>query len=314
MKIKVKSLIKYTFYPFVLLRRILIKYYKKYLEKHDLKKLADFIYYQTFGKRINWTNPTNLSEKINWMKFYSDTSKWTELADKYKVREYVEKKGMSNILVKLYGVWESADNINFDMLPNSFVLKTNHACGTVLLVEDKTKLNERETRELLNKWLRVTIGKETAEPHYLGIKPLIIAEEFLKPSTGEGIVDYKLFTVHGRTELVMVCSDRKIGVGASISLYDSNWNFCPERLGACHAGDGVTAIAKPESFDKMKELAEILCKDFPFVRMDFYDIDGKVYFGEMTFTPKGGYCSTLTEEESLRIGKQIILPSSIREE
>lgn len=307
---KIRRIIRTIFYPIVLIRRACLKCYMNYLKKHDLKRLAGLIYKLNFGSRLNWADPQNLSEKINWMKFNLDTSNWTALADKYKVREYVSSKGLDNILVKLYGVWERAEDIDFSLLPKSFVLKTNHACGTVLLVEDKSKVNEVEIRNLLNKWLDIKIGIETAEPHYLRIKPLIIAEEYLKPSNG-GIVDYKLFTVHGRTELVMVCSDRKIGVGASISLYDSHWNFCPERLGACHAGDGVAAIAKPESFEKMKEYAEILCKDFPFVRMDFYDIDGRVYFGEMTFTPKGGYCSTLTDEESLRIGKQIILPVSV---
>lgn len=314
MNSKMKRIIRTIFYPFVLVRRYFLKYYMNYLQKHDLKRLAGLIYKLNFGRRLNWDNPQNLSEKINWMKFNSDTSKWTELADKYKVRDYVASKGLSDILVQLYGVWERAEDIDFDTLPKSFVLKTNHACGTVLLVEDKSKINESEIRGLLNKWLNITIGKETAEPHYLAITPLIIAEEYLKTSSGTGIVDYKLFTVSGKTELVMVCSDRKIGIGASISLYDSNWNFCPERLGACHAGDGVAEIAKPASFDLMKEYAEILCKEFPFVRMDFYDIDGKVYFGEMTFTPKGGYCSTLTDEESLRIGKLIRLSLPINKE
>ena len=309
---ELKKYLKIILYPLVLLRRFFLKYYMAYLQKYDLKRLAGLIYKLNFGTRLNWRNPQNLSEKINWMKFNSDTSQWTVLADKYKVRKYVEDKGLSNILVRLYGVWERAEDVDFNLLPESFVLKTNHACGTVLLVEDKAKINYSEIRKILNEWLHITIGRETAEPHYLGISPLIIAEEYLKPSSGGSLVDYKLFTVNGRTELVMVCSDRKIGVGALISLYDSNWNFCPERLGACHSKDGLAAVAKPDSFDKMKEYAEILCRDFPFVRMDFYDVDGKVYFGEMTFTPKGGYCSTLTDEESLRIGKQIVLPSLIK--
>ena len=311
MTLKHTRLIKSLFYPLILLRRIFLSKYIKYLQKHDLQGLAGFIYKQKFGRRLNWRNPQNLSEKINWMKFKTDTSIWTELADKYKVRSYVASKGLSDILVQLYGVWETAEDIDFSILPKSFVLKTNHACGTVLLVEDKSEINEGEIRALLNKWLDVTIGLETAEPHYLGIKPLIIAEEYLKPTKG-GLVDYKLYTVHGKTELVMVCSDRKIGVSASISLYDDNWTFCPERLGTSHSNDGVPAMDMPQSFTKMKEYAEILCKDFPFVRMDFYDIDGKLYFGEMTFTPKGGYCTTLTDDESLRIGKQITLPNSIK--
>ena len=305
---KIKYFLKIVFYPIVLLKRFVYDRYANYLKEHDLKKLAGFLYFITFYKRLNWKNPKNLSEKINWMKFYSDTSLWTELADKYKVREYVEKKGLGDILVKLYGVWQRAEDIDFDSLPNSFVLKTNHACGTVLLVEDKSKLNIEATRSLLNSWLDIKMGKETAEPHYLDIKPLLIAEEFLKQSECQSLIDYKLYAVSGETELVMVCSNRKIGKGSEISLYDANWNFVPERLAACHSGDNVPPMQCPVSFEKMKEYTRILCKGIPFARMDFYDIDGKVYFGEMTFTPKGGCVSTLTEEESLRIGNKVVLP------
>lgn len=305
---KIKKTLKIVFYPIVIIRRILLKQYAKYLEGHDLKRLAGYIYKSNFGKRLNWKNPQNLSEKINWMKFYSDTTLWTEYADKYRVREYVKSKGLGNILVKLYGVWDNAYDIDFDSLPDSFVLKTNHACGTVMLVKDKNKLDVQQTRKTLSEWMKIEMGKSTAEPHYLAIKPCIIAEEYLNVNSNESIVDYKLFCVKGETELVMVCFDRKIGFGASISLYDKDWNYTPEKLGKCHANDNVSEISMPKSFKQMKNYAQILCKDFPFVRMDFYDIDGKVYFGEMTFTPKGGYCSTLSDEESLRIGQKIMLP------
>lgn len=308
---KIKQIVKIVFYPLVVVRRFILKYYMRYLQNHDLKKLAGLIYKQNFKRRLNWENPQNLSEKINWMKFYSDTTLWTECADKYRVRKYVESKGLGNILVKLYGVWENAYDIDFNSLPNSFVLKTNHACGTVLLVKDKNKLDIQQTKNKLNEWLQITIGKATAEPHYLGIKPCIIAEEYLNVDSDESIVDYKLFCVNGETELVMVCSERKIGCGASISLYDKDWIYSPERLGECHANDNVPKIPKLKSFEQMKDYARILCKDFPFVRMDFYDIDGKIYFGEMTFTPKGGYCSTLTMKEQIRIGEKIILPKKL---
>ena len=295
--------IRYLLHP----ERIFPKIYMEFLKKHDLKKLAACIYKQEFGRNLNWDNPQDLSEKINWMKFYSDTNLWTECADKYKVRKYVENKGLKDTLVRLYGVWEKAEDINFEELPDSFVLKTNHACGTVLLVEDKAKLDTKHTIKLISDWMSIKMGIDTAEPHYLGIKPLIIAEEYLKTESGEPIVDYKLYTVKGETELVMVCSDRKIGIGSSISLYDKDWNYCPEKLGNCHISE--KKMPKPDSFEQMKNYARILSEDFPFVRMDFYDIDGKIYFGEMTFTPKGGYCSSLTYEEQLRIGSKIDLSS-----
>lgn len=301
------SIFKIIIYPIVLFKRCCVGKYIKYLESHNLKKLASLKYFLTFKKRINWKNPQNLSEKINWMKFNTDTSLWTQLADKYAVRAYVKEKGLEHILVKLYGVWDNPEDIDFNQLPDSFVLKSNHGCGTVLIVKDKTRIKIEQTRALLKDWLKMKFGTATAEPHYLSIKPLIIAEEYLCPQSGD-IVDYKLFVVNGLTELVMVCCNRQIGKGSQISLYDSDWNYSPERLGECHAYDNVPIMPKPKTLEKMKEYATILAKDIPFVRIDFYDIDGKLYFGEMTFTPKGGYCSTLTEKESLRIGNKIVLP------
>lgn len=305
MNAKLKKIIKILFYPAVLLRRKYIRNRNRKWAVNDPKKLANYYYKSMSGHDINWENPQDISEKINWMKFYSDTSKWTELADKYKVRAYVESKGLKDILVKLYGVWERPEDIDFTSLPDSFVLKTNHACGTVLLVEDKNKLNFQETLETLRSWMKMRIGIETVEPHYLSIKPMIIAEEYL--NKGSQLIDYKLFTFRGKTELVMVCSNRKIGVSSNISLYTKDWVFCPERLGKCHANDKVPYQSCPSAFNKMKECAYILAEDFPFVRMDFYEVNGKVYFGEMTFTPKGGYCSTLTMEEQLRLGNMIDL-------
>ena len=196
MNAKLKKIIKILFYPAVLLRRKYIRNRNRKWAVNDPKKLANYYYKSMSGHDINWENPQDISEKINWMKFYSDTSRWTELADKYKVRAYVESKGLKDILVKLYGVWERPEDIDFTSLPDSFVLKTNHACGTVLLVEDKNKLNFQETLETLRSWMKMRIGIETVEPHYLSIKPMIIAEEYL--NKGSQLIDYKLFTFRGK--------------------------------------------------------------------------------------------------------------------
>lgn len=303
-----KKITKVLFYPAVLLRRKYIKSRNKWWAINDPKRLANYYYKNIMGHNINWDNPMDLNEKINWLKFYSDTSKWTELADKYKVRAYVEHKGLKDILIPLYGVWERPEDIDFDSLPNSFVLKTNHACGMVLLVEDKRILNIPETIDTLRSWLGKRMGLDTVEPHYLGIKPLIIAEKLLKP-LGEGkIVDYKFFMANGDVELILVCSDRKIGVGCKLSLYDSEWNFIPEKLAGYHKADHVECLPRPLSFERMKNVAKTLAKEFPQVRVDLYDIDGKLYFGELTFTSQGGYMNYIAPNELLRIGEKVILP------
>lgn len=163
---------------------------------------------------------------MNWLKFRSDTSLWTELADKYKVREYIKNNGLEEILVKLYGKWDRVEDIDFEQLPNSFVLKSNNGCGTVLLVEDKTKLDLQATRKLLKKWLKQKYGYTTAEPHYTTIKPCIIAEEYLKwdnPSISSSLIDYKFHCIHGSPLYIQVMSDRQPGHIYHWNIYNTFW-------------------------------------------------------------------------------------------
>ena len=131
---KIKNVLRVIFYPLVLIRRKIFVYLCEYYRKRDLKKLASLLYYNISHKKINWSSPKNLNEKINWLKFNSDTSVWTKLADKYLVRDYVKERGLSSILVELYGVWDDACDIDFNLLPTSYVLKTNHGCGTIIVV------------------------------------------------------------------------------------------------------------------------------------------------------------------------------------
>ncbi len=304
---KVLEKLKHLFAPVFKFGRWCLKPYIAYLSKHDLKALANFHYRSKHGKNIDWDNPKDLNEKTNWLKFYSDTSMWTELADKYKVRDYVEKKGLGDILVPLYGVWERAEDIDFNALPDEFVLKTNHGSATVMIVPDKSRLDISAARRQINEWLKLEFGRESAEPHYLKIKPLITAEMLLKPSDGR-LVDYKIYMADGKVQCICIMSDRVIGGHYNVSVYDEDWNYVPERLGGKHIYDRVPPIPRPASFDRMKQAAEILSVDFPQVRVDFYDIDGKLYFGEMTFSSLGGYTDFLSQEELLRIGNNITLP------
>ena len=143
------------------------------------KWVANRRYRNTFGRNIDWNHPTEFNEKIRWMQFYTDTSKWSLLADKYQVRKYLEGKGHSDILVKLYGVWDKAEDIDFDVLPDSFVLKTNHGYGEVVIVRDKAQIDKDSIRRRMSRFQRTPFGYNTAEVHYLKIKPVIIAEELL---------------------------------------------------------------------------------------------------------------------------------------
>lgn len=303
-----KSIIKTLFFPFVWLRRIIVHHVILWQGKHRPQKRASKLYKRAMGKDLDWDNPKDLNEKINWMKFNTDLSEWTRLSDKYRVREYLKERGREDLLVKLYGVWENANDIDFDALPENFVLKSNHGCGTVILVKDKNTINKPVVRQQMNDWLKRSYGILTAEPHYLNIKPLLIAEELLENDNqnSKSLVDYKLFCVEGEVYCIMVCADRAIGKGMKAMFYDTDWNPKPEMLAGAHVNDNV-CIPKPSCLDELLKAARDLSKGHHFVRVDFYISKGKVYFGEMTFTPRGGYTNTVSYPHLLQMGTQIKL-------
>ncbi len=261
------------------------------------------------GYDINWKNPIDLSEKINWMKVHYDQRIWARLADKYLVREYVKERIGEEYLTKLFGVWDKADDIDFDSLPNKFVLKTNHGCATVVVVEDKSKLDIPATRKQLDKWLNTEYGRETIEPHYLLIKPRIIAEEYLENDAefSSSLVDYKIMVLNGVPRNIIVTSDRKIGGRVRVSVYDTDWNQVKGEPVGPHEGDAVE-IPKPNSLKEMLSLAVKLAEGHPMVRIDLYLVHNKILFGEMTFTPQGGYLNYYSRDYNIELGELLQLP------
>ena len=261
---------------------------------------ANKLYRQHFKRNINWKHPTEFNEKIRWMQFHADTSKWSLLADKYRVREYLQRLGYGHLLVRLYGVWDKASDIDFDKLPDSFVLKTKHGYGSVFVIKDKHKADLENIRKQLTQDLSEKFGIETAEQHYLRIKPVIVAEELLK-QTGEistSLIDYKFYCINGEPQFCGVMYNRSIKNHTyDVRLYDNNWDDISHLL-ASHTHQGQP-IPRPHTFEDMKLFCRKVCKEFPFIRMDFYECDGKLYFGEFTFTPAactGGSLSLQAQE------------------
>lgn len=267
------------------------------------KGLVSEMFRGLLGYEMDWNNPQDINEKINWMKFNYDTTEWTRLADKYLVREYVKERIGEDALPKLYGVWVKAEDIDFDILPNKFVLKTNHGSGTVLPVEDKSTIDISTTRKQLNKWLKKRFGYETVEPHYLKIPPLVYAEQYLenKDDFSSSIVDYKLFCLSGEPFCILVCTNRSYGKHTNLSFYDTNWNLIPSMLSGTHKGEEKT-IPRPNRLDDLLHYAKALAKGHPQVRVDFYIVSNKIYFGEMTFTSQGGYMDYISRDFSLKMG------------
>lgn len=277
------------------------------------KKIAEIRFRRAFHRRINWEEPQDFNEKIQWMKFFGDTSLWPLLADKYRVREYVSQKGLADMLVPLYGHWDSVEDINWDSLPNQFVMKPNNGCGDRLICLDKSKLDIPYWKRYMKKAMRRRISNIMGEMHYNAIKPCIIAEELLdssKQSTpSSSLIDYKVWCFCGRPNFILVCSNRT-KEKLDLSVYDLDWQWHPECSAATpHLHIAKQPIPKPVHLEQMLQAAKTLSEGHPLVRVDFYEVDGKVYFGEMTFTSAGG-CQDYYSPEFLReIGNKIKLPT-----
>jgi hypothetical protein len=274
-------------------------------------------YYFRFKRFPDFKNPKDLNEKILYLKLYSDTSLWTQLADKYKVREYVKSCGLESILIPLYGAWERVEDIPFDELPQQFILKANNGDGKGTNMKiDKSKMNDADwtaLRKRLQGWLDAKhIGALSGEPQYRDIKPMILAEELLPCNEGDtSLIDYKLWSFNGEPYSFFICSERQLdGYHATVDCYDLEWNRYPENmLASPHMTVATKAIPRPACLDEMIEAARKLSKPFPEVRVDLYAVNGKLYFGEMTFTSLGGMMDFYTPEYLLEMGKHVTLPA-----
>ena len=253
------------------------------LGKYYPKKLAEFLYRKKFNKNINWNKPLDINEKINWISFNTNTRFWTELADKYEVREYVKKKGYGNILTKLIGTWSSPDEINFKIFPDRFVLKCNHDAGTAIVIENKSDINEYEIKNKLRTSLNFAFGIETAEPHYLGINRKIIAEEFINNDdhNSDSLIDYKFWCFHGKVAYCHVVYDKTVFKNKKTGIYSlPDWKLQENKLKI----ETSKSIPKPEMLKEMIEVAESLSTSFLQCRVDLYNCNKRIYFGELTFT------------------------------
>lgn len=275
------------------------------LMKFALRYAVGRRYEVCMHKTIDWEDPKDLNEKVLWLMVYSDTSRWPELADKYGVREYVEGCGLGGMLNELYGVWNDPRKIDFDALPNKYVLKCNNGCGDAFIVRDGADVDKARIVRYFQLNFRRHHGIKEVEPHYLKIKPRVIAEELLEQHSAYSstLIDYKFYCFYGEPACVLVCYNRKKHGTTSKIAYDMDFTPRLERMRhICQEGDKIPA---PASFHRMIEACRVLGRPFPFVRIDFYDIDGKAYFGEMTFTPAAGHSQYLSDEYMVELGNKI---------
>lgn len=258
-------------------------------------------FYYNFHRALDLNNPQTLDEKIQWLKLntYRDNKLVMQCADKYQVRAYVEECGCGEILNELLFAWDKPEEIVWDELPQSFVIKCNHGCGYNLLCFDKSALDIQDAKRCLDEWYSEDYWKISAEIQYREIPKKLICEKYI--GDGSTLYDYKIYCFNGVAKYVMVCIGREHGT-PKFYFFDRDWNFCPITKDGLEAEDGFS-IEKPGNFDEMIRYADILCAPFPFVRVDLYDVEGKIYFGELTFTPASGFDTNRLPETDKMFGE-----------
>ena len=242
------------------------------------------------GREVNLEYPVRFSEKLQWYKLHHRDPLMQRCADKYAVREYLQEIGYGHLLNELYGVYQSVREIDFDALPEQFVLK--------VIVPDKAKLNRRQTKWMLASWLRQEISWSGREWVYHGMPRRIIAERFLQDETGE-LRDYKFFCFNGKPCFMQLEVGRFTDHNTR-NFYDMDWQLMPFGKELPHNPN--IHVEKPDKFDEMKQIAADLCKPFQYVRVDLYQVGGKVYFGELTFFPAGGAPDFVPDEYDTIVG------------
>ncbi len=271
-------------------------------------------YKKNFGCFPNWKHPKTFCEKINWLKLYDRNPLYTRMVDKYEVKEYVAGIIGEQYVIPTLGVWDRAEDIDFDSLPDQFVLKATHDSGRVVICTDKTKLNRTKVIEEMNESLRRDFYVVTREWPYKNVKRRIIAEKFIAPrkkNAPKDLPDYKFFCFNGEPQYCQVIRDRS--TEETIDFYDMEWihqdfvGFNPV------AHNGLTPVARPKGLENMIAICRKLSKDISFVRVDLYEVDGYEYFGELTFYPASGMGAFTPDEWAVKLGDLIKLPTT-REE
>lgn len=293
--------------------------YKKIIKSQKFRffllKIFDFLpdklmiviqYKLSTGRWPKLEKPVRFTEKIQWYKLNYRQALLTKCSDKYSVREYVAAKGLSDILIPLYGIYDDVKEINFDSLPKKFVLKTTNGSHTNILCTDKRQLNIELSKKTINGWLNTWTCKMGREWGYYNIKPRILCEQLLEKDKNNDLIDYKFFCFNGKPFCLYVIVERFLEDGIKLGIFDTEFNLLPYRRSDIR---GLKKeIPKPNNFNRMLKIAEELSRDFPFVRVDLYNIDGAIYFGELTFYDGSGYKGYIPDEFDFILGKNFELP------
>lgn len=286
------------------------KIFKLVALQHISPLLSDRLYIQTKWKikmpyQLRIDNPQTFNEKLQWLKLYDHNPLYTTLVDKLKVKQYVVERIGQEYVIPLLGVWNSVEEIDWENLPNQFVIKCSHDCGGMVICKDKSKLDVGQAKQTLKKCLKTNYYWKSREWPYKNVVPKIFAEAYMEDEFGE-LRDYKWFCFDGEPKAMFIAADRTKKTETTFDFFDSDFNHLPFTNGHPNA---IVPPQKPLGYDEMKRLAAELSKGIPQVRVDFYDINGRVFFGEFTFFHWGGMQPFVPEKWDYIFGSWIKLAS-----
>lgn len=303
---KIKKLFHYLLHDSNKLKLALLRRYA-WLYKSDEKYLKK-LFKLSMGKELNLDTPQTFSEKLQWLKLYNRKPEYTQMVDKYEAKKYVANIIGEEYIIPTLGVWDRFDDIDFDMLPDQFVLKTTHGGGNtgVVICKDKSKFDKKRAKSKLARSLKSDIYTSLREWPYKYVKKRIIAEQFIEESGHNDLPDYKFFCFDGEPKYCQVIRDRN--TKETIDFYDMEWNHMPFVGLNPVAKNGLNPVARPLHLTNMIEICRKLATGIPFSRIDLYVVNGEEYFGEITFYPASGMGEFRPKEWNCKLGEWIKLP------
>jgi len=273
------------------------------------KKYVTIKYQKVFDKALDSQSPDTFNEKLQWLKLYDRKPEYTVMVDKYRVREYIADKIGDEYLIPLIGVWDSPDEIDFDALPNQFAMKCNHNSGLGMCIcTDKSRLDSVKVKKELSRGLKQNYYLTGREWPYKDVPRKIIAEQFMKSDAG-GLTDYKIHCFNGEPKLILVCKDRFTETGLTEDFFSTQWEHLDIRRPK-HP-NATQPIPQPAELSRMLSLAQMLSENIPFLRVDFYIIEHKIYFSELTFFPASGFEKFVPEKWDQILGDWLTLPETV---
>lgn len=261
------------------------------------------LYRVRLHRKLNLKHPRRFTDKLNWLKLYDRNPIYTKLVDKHEVKQYISEMFGEQMVIPSYGVWEHFEDIDFEALPNQFVLKCTHDSGTICICRDKASFDREAAKMKLENSLRHNFFWWTREWPYKNVKPRIIAEKLMTDSNCDALTDYKFFCFNGKPQMMYISKD--VSSDPRTDFFDMDWNHLPFRFKDPNAD---IMPKKPELFEEMKMIATTLSQHIPHVRVDLYVINGKIYFGELTFFHNSGIFTITPDNWDYKIGDMLQLP------